>query len=551
MNLLGKATSMTEEERAFLQRRVRSLGLLAGGTYLFFLLYRLGLMWSHDGAYQWAEPSFAHHAAAALSFLLMAALCLPTGRSARWICSVEASCLFLGVLFTAAMGAHIPVAARPDFIVLMALQYTLMARAVLVPSTGWRSLAIAFGVGVVLVAGTYLAFLDPQALPIWRLSLPAGSPLRQATSLQVARYISLDMAAWWLATCVITTATSTVIYGLRCDVRDAKQLGQYHLERKLGEGGMGVVYQARHAMLRRPTAVKLLHKERRGSDSLRRFEAEVQQTARLRHPNIITIFDYGHTLDGVFYYAMEYIDGLTLDAVVACDGAQPVARVVHIWQQVALALVEAHGQGLIHRDVKPSNVMAFLPHRFGGVSEAVKLLDFGLVKEVQSGGGIELTHADSLSGTPQYMAPEVIRAPEHVDARSDIYALGAVAYHLLTGTHVFDGNTVVAVCGHHMHTPPEPPSTRLRAPIPDRVESLLLDCLAKDPAARPSTALTLVRRLETCAKEVGNWQPDAALDWWQRHRAATDAPSSHSASAHSGVHRSVGQSLTVGLRRPA
>jgi serine/threonine protein kinase len=246
---------------------------------------------------------------------------------------------------------------------------------------------------------------------------------------------TLRLAVWkvmWLVVAVaVATACSRVIYGLRREVRLARRLGQYTLEEKLGEGGMGVVYRARHALLRRPTAVKLLKGERLGEASLRRFEREVLLTASLSHPNTVSVYDFGRTPDGVFYYAMEYLEGLSLEQLVAEEGAQPPGRVVHVLRQVLGALAEAHGVGLVHRDVKPDNVI--LCER-GGLSDVAKVVDFGLVKDLDAADA--LSHEGMLVGTPLYLAPEAIRSPD-TDPRADLYSLGAVAYFLLTGKHVF------------------------------------------------------------------------------------------------------------------
>jgi eukaryotic-like serine/threonine-protein kinase len=312
---------------------------------------------------------------------------------------------------------------------------------------------------------------------------------------------------WLLAAITVATAGSAVIYGLRREVRHARQLGQYTLEEKLGEGGMGVVYRARHAMLRRPTAVKLLRPERMGEAGLLRFEREVQLTASLSHPNTVTVFDYGRTPDGVFYYAMEYLEGLGLDQLVAADGPQPPGRVAHVLRQVLEALAEAHGVGLVHRDVKPANVI--LCER-GGVPDVAKVVDFGLVKDLDAADG--LTRDATLVGTPLYLAPEAIRSTA-ADARSDLYSVGAVAYFLLAGRHVFEGATIVEICSHHLHTPPVPPSERLGRSLPVALEAWVLGCLEKDPARRPPSASAAAAGLERCGL-AGEWTPEAARAWW-------------------------------------
>jgi serine/threonine protein kinase len=302
----------------------------------------------------------------------------------------------------------------------------------------------------------------------------------------------------------------------------ARQVGQYTLDEKIGEGGMGVVYRARHALLRRPTAIKLLPPGRAGLVNLRRFEREVQQTARLTHPNTVAIYDYGRTPDGVFYYAMELLDGITLDELVRTGGALPPARAIHILRQVCGALGEAHDLGLVHRDIKPANII--LTER-GGEADIVKVVDFGLVRHIDtSGTEVTATAANVLTGTPLYMAPEAIRSEDAVDGRSDLYALGAVAYFLLTGLPVFEGRTMVEVCAHHLHTTPVPPSQRAKGTIPADLEAVVLRCLAKAPDERVRHARALRDALDRCA-DAGAWSAEEASRWWAAWRSQPRRPS--------------------------
>jgi serine/threonine-protein kinase len=331
----------------------------------------------------------------------------------------------------------------------------------------------------------------------------------------VHEYELWSYSVWWVIVTVSCTVISGVIYGLRRDVRAARRLGQYTLEEKLGEGGMGAVYRASHALLRRPTAIKLLPPDKAGPENLARFEREVQLTATLTHPNTITIYDYGRTPGGVLYYAMELVSGPTLQQVVELDGPQPPGRVVLILSRVAGALAEAHEAGLIHRDIKPSNIM--LCER-GGLADVVKVLDFGLVKDIRPGTDSSLTNVNTLHGTPHYLAPEAIRSPDEVSGAGDVYALGGVGYFLLTGTPVFQGENVVEVCSHQMHSAPDPPSVRLGSPIPPRLEAFLLDCLDKRPERRPRCTADLPRTIGALIDE-GRWTPDDARDWWGRHAA--------------------------------
>ena len=508
----ARGLSASEEDRAFLQRRVALFGLVIGSAYLFFWLYRVGLLLVMDHPEGFQHPSFWWHLAAAVFFLLPWFSCRRGKRSARFIRVAELVALSLGVLATGVMAMYIPFEGRPDFIGLLALSNVILARAIFVPSSGRWTLTLGLIVGAVLLSFVYFGSLELDAQK-WSVIYPTLSEL---TAERTAANITIEIAVWWVLATGLSVGASVVIYGLRRRVRDAEQLGQYRLEEKLGEGGMGVVYRASHAFLRRPTAVKLLPPDKAGADNLRRFEQEVQLTASLRHPHTITIFDYGHTAEGLFYYAMEYIDGLTLTDVVARSGAQPQGRVVHLMRQAAAALVEAHGIGLVHRDIKPGNMMVHLLHPHGGGGDFIKVLDFGLVKEVRQEGGVELTNEANLAGTPQYMSPESITAPDAVDARADLYALGAVAYYLLTGTHVFTGQSIVEVCSHHLHSTPEPLSSRLGEPIAPDLEHLVLRCLAKDPSDRPQSALELEQRLGECAG-IPAWSSEDARDWWSAH----------------------------------
>jgi len=296
-------------------------------------------------------------------------------------------------------------------------------------------------------------------------------------------------------------------------VLEAKQLGQYTLEEKLGSGGMGTVYRARHALLRRPTAIKLLDPDKMNDSAIARFQREVQLTSQLNHPNTIAIYDYGKTPEGVFFYAMEYLDGLNLEDLVMQHGPLPEGRVISILDQVCGSLAEAHGIGLIHRDIKPANVVV---NNRGGIPDLVKVLDFGLVKSLGSQRELNLTTVGTLTGTPQYLAPESIEQPDLVDARADIYAIGAVGYYLLTATAVFRGNSVVEVCMQHIQAIPDPPSARIPHPVSPALEALILACLAKKPEGRPQSAQALRDELAKC--DNSSWSQSDAEAWWQQLR---------------------------------
>jgi serine/threonine protein kinase len=265
-------------------------------------------------------------------------------------------------------------------------------------------------------------------------------------------------------------------------------------------------------MLRRPTAVKLLRPDKTNEKSIARFEREVQLTSQLTHPNTVTIYDYGRTSAGIFYYAMEYLDGIDLQTLVTRYGPQPEGRVIHILVQVCGSLVEAHGIGLIHRDIKPSNIILT---RRGGLFDFAKLVDFGLVKAVDAGAAAALTTADSMVGTPHYMAPEAIRLADAADARSDLYAIGAVGYFLLAGRPLFEGCSVGEILFQHVGTKPQPPSAHRGISVSPELESLLLGCLAKNPADRPQSAQALAEALGYIS--AAPWSTADAEAWWHAH----------------------------------
>lgn len=289
-----------------------------------------------------------------------------------------------------------------------------------------------------------------------------------------------------------------------------REIGAYTLDEKIGTGGMGVVYRAHHAMLQRPAAVKLLQGDQINEHTIARFEREVQRTSQLNHPNTIAIYDYGRTREGGFYYAMEYLDGITLEDLVENYGPQPEGRVIHVLKQLCGALDEAHENSLIHRDIKPANIM--INHR-GGLYDYVKLLDFGLVKALDARDETAVTQSGFVAGTPLYISPEGLTNSQQVGAQSDLYSLGAVGYFMLSGKPVFEGNSVVDVCLQLTSVPPTRPSEKLGAPVSRDFENLLLKCLEKNPEDRPATAGELLTELSQCSQAT-SWTQEQAASWW-------------------------------------
>ena len=371
------------------------------------------------------------------------------------------------------------------------VNFVVFARVLVIPSTGLRTLLLS---SVGLAPMLIVAVVVPMETPVPAFVVGTG--------------------IFCVVAVVLSTIGSRVIYGLRTQVHEAMQLGQYTIQERIGEGGMGTVYRARHALLRRPTAIKILRPERTSHENQKRFEREVQITAELTHPNTVAIFDYGLSPDGMFYYAMEYLDGVDLSTLVKQDGAQEWSRVVHILAQVCGALQEAHGRGLIHRDIKPSNIILCTR---GGIPDVAKVVDFGLVKELEDDE--ELSLGDVIAGTPTYLAPEAVTDPQTVGPASDLYGLACVGYFLLTGKTVFTGRTVPELCMHHVDTEPTPPSKRTDNPIPDQFERLILQCLAKDPSDRVESAAALQAALDELA---GDWTADKARDWWSRFQVQKD-----------------------------
>ncbi len=376
--------------------------------------------------------------------------------------------------------------------------------AALVPGSPWK----------MLFAGFVAASMDPMGMVIAQATGRYHfGPLRNALIMHYPSYLLLGVAV----------VISHVVTRLGRQVVKEREMGSYKLGELLGRGGMGEVYRATHRMLARPAAIKLIRPEvlaERHGDSadlaVTRFRREAEAAANLRSPHTVELYDFGVTEDGTLYFVMELLQGMDLETLVQHEGPLPAKRVIHILRQVCESLEEAHANGLVHRDIKPANIHV---GRVGLRQDFVKVLDFGLVKSVGSLSGEDsmATAAGLTPGTPAYMAPEMALG-EQVDGRADIYALGCVAYYLLTGRLVFEGPASFQVIAKHIQEAPVPPSQRTELDIDPELDRVVLLCLAKKPADRPQTAGELDRELAEIEREP--WSQEEANRWWRQHQPA-------------------------------
>jgi serine/threonine-protein kinase len=435
--------------------------------------------------------------------------------SLRVLGLLDGASLLLGGIGLALM------AAQPDQHQLMAglfaLAVTMMARAILIPSTATRTFCLSSMASAPLLV---VSAVFHQSAP-----LPGFAPAF------LEAVIIVNALLWLVIAVTLSTVTSRTIYGLRQQVKEASEIGQYTLEEKIGSGGMGEVWRARHRMLIRPAAVKLVTSRELGSEGgrdpqlrLRRFEREARATAGLTSPHTVQLYDFGVTDDGTLYYVMELLDGMDLDTLVERFGPVPPERAIHLLSQVCASLDDAHENGLVHRDIKPANIVV---SRVGAAWDFVKVLDFGLVKlggARETAESLRLSADNNVSGTPGFIAPEVVLGVE-TDHRVDIYALGCVAYWLVTGKLVFEGPGAIKVISDHIHTSPPPPSSRVTSPLLPELDELILECLEKDPGKRPSSARVFQSRLQAIPVDTP-WTRERAEQWWSRHApgASTKRP---------------------------
>jgi hypothetical protein len=492
----GRPTVLPPALAAAGAKRLAPLALISAGGNLVFVILDRVTMESH--------PIPAPNQ---LLWLAGAVLALSLSLSVAWIASREMMApeklLDLGLLYE----------------VLAALAFSIVFHAIPFPAgatpRGWT------GVGVwllvfpliipntlpkVIVATLATAAMDPLGLLLHR-AVGAAPPAGPA----YLQFVPTVMAAG------IAIFIHRVVYRITVEAGQG-DMGSYHLEELLGRGGMGEVWRASHRLLARSSAIKLIRPDSLGAggaDVLKRFEREAQATAALRSPHTVEIYDFGTTEGGTFYYVMELLDGFDSETLVQAHGPLPPARAVYLLRQVCRSLMEAHERGMVHRDIKPANIFVC---RYGLENDFVKVLDFGLVKSniPIRGHQSALTAAGIVAGTAEYISPEMARGDSSVDGRADLYALGCVAYWMLTGKLVFEGATPMDILIEHVKTRPTPPSQRASQPIPAELEEIVLSCLQKDPANRPQSA----RELDTLLAQIqatAPWTEEQADRWWRAH----------------------------------
>lgn len=501
----GSAPHLSQETRDVLRGRLRITAVLFFVAFFVFLL-RWPFYWDEWGQAEHRWLLYAHAGVTILLGLAALKLCrrcmlsLPMLRLAELIVFGAPAVFFLAKQYheVAELAnlesghAYLPGVLTPWMLL-------IFAYALFIPNTWRRALAVLAVMGLLPMGLLALLYYNVAAF-------------RTLSSLSAySGYFSAQFLGAALSVMVATVGVHT-IGTLRREAFAAKQLGQYVLKQRLGGGGMGEVYLAEHRMMKRPCAVKIIRPEKAGDpQALARFEREVRATATLSHWNSIDVYDYGRTGDGTFYYVMEFLPGHNIGEIVNDYGPFSAGRTVYLMEQVCAALAEAHGIGLVHRDIKPANI--FCAYR-GGVYDVAKLLDFGLAKQTydSSEGGSHLTIEGTITGSPLFMSPEQASGDDHVDARSDIYSLGAVIYYMLTARPPFESDNPMKVMIAHASQDVVPPRQH-NATIPRELEEIVLRCLEKDPDHRYQDVATLQRALRELEFD-DPWSSDRALEWW-------------------------------------
>jgi hypothetical protein len=457
-----------------------------------------------------------------------------------------ASSILMTLLARRLSGKSILVDVGSGYLVLQCFLVSILGQWAPVPITprvSWVCIAILFYPAIVpntprrtLVTSLLAASTEPLAFGLSHLR---GVPVHLSPF-----YLLWDFLPNYICAFLVVIPVK-IIHSLGQQVKRARELGSYRLEEPLGRGGMGEVFRATHQMLARPAAVKLIRSELIGSSTptaarviMERFRREAEAAAALRSPHTISLYDFGVAQDGTFFLVMELLDGLDLESLCERFGPVPPERAVHLLRQVCESLAEAHSRGLVHRDIKPSNIFTC---RLGLAVDFVKVLDFGLVKAMGEGGkeATLLTAPDSTTGTPAYIAPELVRGDGVVDHRVDIYALGCVGYWLLTGRLVFEAPNAIQLMYQHANAVPVPPSRKSELEIPAELDSAILACLAKHPDDRPHSALELSARLAAAAGGEA-WTEERARRWWDRHHPEAGKPEP------TGEHRHLTKTMEIG-----
>jgi eukaryotic-like serine/threonine-protein kinase len=389
----------------------------------------------------------------------------------------------------------------PTSVYVHGLSVIIMVRSGTVPSPVKESALHGALVAAVLPITFGLVYaLDPAA--------HAGWLERERLALFVAQY--LLVCASIAAGCLASRAS----WIAHTQLYQARKLGRYRLEAQIGKGGQGEVWLARDAARGRNVALKVVRSSAVSPHALSLFEREALLASRLESPNTVRIFDFGASDDGVYYLAMEHLDGADLGALVKGHGAMAPGRVVHFGIAACRSLEEAHAKGLVHRDVKPSNLFAA---HIDGKYDHLKLLDFGVARSILEDDHTNLTRTGHVRGTVAYMAPECCRG-EPATAASDIYSLGATLYHLLAGVPPFDGADSELVSKHLTQAPPSL-SMRGGVEIEPRLEAVVMMCLAKSPADRYVEVRAVRQALEQCRASLP-WTTDDATRFWREDRRA-------------------------------
>jgi hypothetical protein len=507
----GTDALLSEEQNALLRIRLRAATLL--------LAVALALVQLRDVLLAVVVPWQLQVAAILALAFFSSLLSFPGSPSARWLKVAEIAIFGIAGTALAIRQYHMMIswAARGDeasFV--LASKNTIIGSiilmfvyAMLIPNQWRRASLGVLGIAACPVTCEVAVFLfHPEVFQL----------VRKVAVLRRAFEGAIQMAIAG----VLATYGAHLLNTLRGRAIVARQLNQYHLREQIGAGGMGEVHLAEHRLLKRPCAIKLIRSERAGNPrALERFEHEVRAMARLTHPNTVEVFDYGHTEDGTFYYVMEYLPGLSLEGLVEADGPLMPSRVIYLLRQACDALAEAHAAGLIHRDLKPANIFAT---QRGGRYDFVKLLDFGLATEVIGHAPLDQHRKGTVCGTPEFMAPEQVLNDRPLDHRCDLYALGGVAYHLLTGRPAFEGESPAQVMKSQVQDPVVPPS-QIRPDVGGDLEQVVLRCLAKTPEDRFPSAEDLGEALAACTA-AAQWDPRKAASWWAEFDRRTKAVAS-------------------------